>query len=462
MARHMERPIAELARDLRAGALSALALAEEAIANHERRGKKLGAYKLWKPAEARRVARAADEAFKRGFDLGPLQGIPVSVKDLYAVTGWPTYAGTPKRLPREYEIDGPIVANLRRQMAVLPGKTHTVEFAYGGVGTNIHWGTPRNPWDAKRPRIPGGSSSGAGVSLCEGSALVALGSDTGGSVRIPASLTGNVGIKTTAGRWPLGGIVPLSPILDTAGILTRSVADAAYAFTDMDPYSKCLPDIRNVAGLRIGVADRFFWDDCSPGIVEGVERALKELERAGARLVKFSLPGVKPVYECFREGGIVSVEFYANLLNKLPAWIKTLDPMVVQRFAKAREMTAAEFVRRCRLFEDNARIANARLHEIDVLVSPTTAITPPTLKDVSTVAGYGPRNLMVLRNTTIGNLLRLCAITMPVARDRARMPVGMQLMAAGGDDARLLAVALACERTLGDGVRRIGRPPMCR
>ncbi|MBM3542208.1 MAG: amidase [Alphaproteobacteria bacterium] len=462
MPRQLDRSIAELARDLRAGKLKAAALAEEAIANHERRGKKLNAYKLWKPADARRTARAADAAFKRGYDLGPLQGIPVSVKDLYAVEGWPTYAGSPKRLPREYEVEGPIIRDLRRQLAVFPGKTHTVEFAYGGVGTNLHWGTPRNPWDAKHPRVPGGSSSGAGVSLCEGSALVALGSDTGGSVRIPASLTGNVGIKTTAGRWPLEGIVPLSPTLDTAGILTKSVADAAYAFADMDPFAKRLPDLRSVAGLRIGIADRFFWDGCSPGIVEGVERALKELERAGARLVKFSLPGLKPVYDCFREGGIVSVEFYATLLNKLPAWIKTLDPMVVQRFAKAREMTAAEFVRRLRLFEDNARIANARLPEIDALASPTIAITPPTMAEVSTVEGYGPRNLMILRNTTIGNLLRMCAVTMPVARDRKGMPVGLQLMAAGGDDARLLAIALACEDVLGDGRRRIGTPPMCR
>jgi aspartyl-tRNA(Asn)/glutamyl-tRNA(Gln) amidotransferase subunit A len=125
-------------------------------------------------------------------------------------------------------------------------------------------------------------------------------------------------------------------------------------------------------------------------------------------------------------------------------------------------MTAAEFVRRLRLFEENARIANARLPEIDVLASPTIAITPPTLAEVSTVEGYGPRNLMILRNTTIGNLLRLCAVTMPVARDKAGMPVGLQLMAAGGDDARLVAVSLACERVLGDGRRRIGTPPMCR
>jgi aspartyl-tRNA(Asn)/glutamyl-tRNA(Gln) amidotransferase subunit A len=456
----IDRSIPELAIGLREGRIKAEALAEEAIARHGRYGKPLNAYKLWKPEVAKRMARAADALFKAGYDLGPLQGIPVSVKDLYAVKGWPTFAGSPKRLPREFEVEGPIIAGLRRQHAVFPGKTHTVEFAYGGIGWNPHWGTPRNPWDAKAHRVPGGSSSGAGVSLAEGSALVALGSDTGGSVRVPASLTGNVGIKTTFGRWPLDGISPLSPRLDTAGILTKSVADLAHAFGAIDPIGNT--EAANVAGLRIGIPDKLFWDDCSPGVTEGVKRALDELVKAGAKLVKFDLPGLKPVYDCFRQGGIVSVEFYSFLQNRLPRWIKTLDPMVVQRFAKARELSGVEFVRRCQLFDDHAKIANERMREIDVLVSPTVAITPPRLKDVSTVEGYGPRNLLTLRNTTIGNLMRMCAISMPVALDKARMPVGLQLMARGGGDARLVGIALACERVLGTGAKRIGKPPMCR
>jgi aspartyl-tRNA(Asn)/glutamyl-tRNA(Gln) amidotransferase subunit A len=462
MATLLDRSIPELAKGLRNGTVKATALADEAIANHDRRDKKLAAYKLWKPAEARRMARAADQAFKNNYDLGPLQGIPVSVKDLYAVEGWPIFAGSPKRLPKEFEKEGTIVANLRRQLAVFPGKTHTVEFAYGGIGSNHHWGTPRNPWDAKARRIPGGSSSGAGVSLGEGSALVALGSDTGGSVRIPASATGNFGLKTTAGRWPRDGVVPLSPILDTTGILTRTAQDAAYAFADMDPIANEVPVPDSVAGLRIGICDKFFWDDCSPGIAEGVERAVKELAKAGAKVVKFDLPGLKPVYQCFREGGIVSVEFYAFLRERLPQWIKTLDPMVVQRFAKAKEIQAVEFLRRCRLFDHYAALANAKLGDVDVLVSPTLPITPPTLKEVSTVEGYGPRNLMVLRNTTIGNLMRMCATTMPVAKDRKGMPVGLQLMARGGDDARLLGVSVACERVLGTARDRIGLPPLAR
>ena len=179
-------PIAEIAVLLGEGKLKARALAEEAIANHERLGGKLMAYSQWAPEHARQCADAADAAFAVGSRAGPLQGIPTSIKDLFAVSGFPTYAGSPKRLPRKFEIDGPVVAALRRQLATVMGKTHMVEFAFGGTGQNAHYGSPYNPWDATAHRSPGGSSSGAGVSLCEGSALLAFGSDTAASVRLPA------------------------------------------------------------------------------------------------------------------------------------------------------------------------------------------------------------------------------------------------------------------------------------
>ena len=216
-----ELTIAEIGAKLRAGTLSAGAVIEAAIARHDSYGEALGAYKLWQPDAARTVAGAADAVFAAGGDLGPLQGVPVSVKDLFAVDGLPSYSGTPNRLPPEFEREGPVVAAARRQLAPFPGKTHTVEFAYGGLGVNNHWGTPRNPWDAADHRVSGGSSSGAGVSLVEGSAHLALGSDTAGSVRIPASFTGNMGLKITHGRWPLDGITPLGPSLDTPGVLAR-------------------------------------------------------------------------------------------------------------------------------------------------------------------------------------------------------------------------------------------------
>ena len=210
MADALSLPMAEIVVLLGEGKLKARALAEEAIANHERFGAKLMAYSQWAPEHARKCADAADAAFAVGSRAGSLQGIPTSIKDLFGFAGFPTYAGSPKRLPPKFEIDGPVVANLRRQLATVMGKTHMVEFAFGPTGHNAHYGSPHNPWDATAHREPGGSSSGAGVSLCEGSALLAFGTDTAASVRLPAAMTGNAGLKFTKDRWSTEGIVPLS------------------------------------------------------------------------------------------------------------------------------------------------------------------------------------------------------------------------------------------------------------
>ena len=416
MTRDLETSLAELATGLRTGQLTSETLIEAAIARHEQYGEQFDAYKLWQPEAARAVARAADLAFAIGAELGPLQGLPTSIKDLYAVDGLPTFAGTSRRLPPKFEQAGPIVTAVRRQQAAIMGKTHTVEFAFGGLGTNPHWGTPRNPWDAKTHRVPGGSSSGAGVSLQEGSAVLALGSDTAGSVRIPASFTGNVGLKTTYGRWPLDGIVPLSPSLDTPGVLARTVADAAYAFAALDPTAdRDRPGEfgagADITGLRIGMGEHFFWDDCAPGIVEGVKAGLDELSYAGARLVEFSLPEVDEVYQVFRRGGIAAAEFYTFLNAELPNHLEDLDPMVFQRMDAAAEMTATEYLERRWLIERSARSANARMATVDVVATPTVAITPPTVEEVSTLDGYKGTNLLALRNTCIANLLRMCAVS---------------------------------------------------
>ena len=268
----------ELYTAFRSERLSAGDLTEQAIEQHRTT---LGAYKYWQPQDARNAAARADTSFSAGEDHGPLQGIPVSVKDLYNVDGLQTFAGSPVSIPDSMMTQGPVITDLNRQQAVFIGKTHTVEFAYGGLGVNSHWGTPRNPWDSTEHRVPGGSSSGAGVSLQEGTALLALGSDTAGSVRIPASMTGNVGLKTSFGRWSLEGIFPLSPTLDTAGILTRTVADAVFGFAAMDPehQGRALEFIHQAShcttsDFAIGRGESVLWEECDPGIVESVETAV--------------------------------------------------------------------------------------------------------------------------------------------------------------------------------------------
>lgn len=188
----LNRSLADLVVDLRSGKANAQDLACAVIENHGSSGHSLNAYKTWDKEKIIRQAMAADSALKAGIDRGLLQGLPVSVKDLFGVKGFPTFAGSPKPLPEQWEREGPVIKARRRQLAVVTGKTHTVEFAFGGLGVNPHWTTPRNSWDREEHRVPGGSSSGAGVSLTIGSALMALGTDTAGSVRIPASMTGNV------------------------------------------------------------------------------------------------------------------------------------------------------------------------------------------------------------------------------------------------------------------------------
>ncbi|PKN54392.1 MAG: 2-amino-5-chloromuconate deaminase [Deltaproteobacteria bacterium HGW-Deltaproteobacteria-14] len=435
--------LTELGARLRDGRLSPLDLEAEARAANTH-----GAYVHVNAERSMLLAASADAAFSAGVDLGPLQGIPVSIKDLYGVPGFPTAAGSPRRLPAAWERPGPVVARALGQLAVVMGKTHTVEFAFGGLGTNPHHPTPRNPCDPETPRAPGGSSAGAGVSLAEGSALVALGTDTAGSVRIPASWTGQVGLKTTRGRWSTDGIVPLSTTLDTAGVLTRTVADLRVAFGALDPEAGEDIEPVEVSALRLGRPDELVYDGCSPGVAEAVEAALGTLAARGARVERVALPEVNEAYALFNVGGPVATELYQFLSEDLPAWLAGLDPNVRARLAGAGELPAHEYLRRLRAMARLAASAAERLRPVDVVVTPTVANTPPPLAEIATPEGYRAANGLCLRNTGVVSYLGLCAVTLPVGRDAAGMPVGMQLVGRPGSEPRLLAVAAAIERAL--------------
>src|ERR1051326_3008270 len=346
----LSRPLTEIARDLRERRTSARALLESATARHDRFGERLHAYSHWAPEQARVVAEAADAALAAGVPVGALHGIPVSIKDLFAAAGYPCFAGSSLRLPADpWERDGPLVATLRRQLGVIVGKTHMVEFAFGGTGHNGHWGAPYNPWDATRHRSVGGSSSGAGVSLLEGSAALAFGSDTAGSVRIPASMTGNAGLKITIGRWSTEGVVPLSFTFDTPGLLARSVSDLAYGFAALDPaaldpFSFVSPaGKRDLTGVRIGVGDPFLWRDCDPGIAETVQEAVDALARAGAIACDFTLPEVEAAYGVFLDGGLSAIELRSFLDRELPEWLGQLDPVIAPAVRSAENLSARDY-----------------------------------------------------------------------------------------------------------------------
>jgi aspartyl-tRNA(Asn)/glutamyl-tRNA(Gln) amidotransferase subunit A len=439
----IERPLSAIAAGLQRGQVTATQLAEEAIDNHQQSDAALQAYKSWDGPSALEQAAAADKAFAAGADLGALQGIPFSVKDIFGVAGFPIFAGSPKRLPTEWEAEGAMVRAIRSQLAVIPGKTHSVEFAFGGLGTNPHWGAPRNPWDAVDHRAPGGSSAGAGVSLCEGSALVAFGTDTGGSVRVPASMTGNVGLKTTKGRWPTDGITPLSSTFDTPGILTRSAADAALAFTAIESALRGRPapaiEPLDIRGLKIGLTGSHFWDRCQDDIAAVLEDAIAEISAAGAATLEIAFPEAIEAAKTMGAGAVVAAEGFASLKQNLPDWIETLDPMVGARMEDGRKAKATDYVLALARMADLAASAAVRLEAVDILAVPTVPLTPPKIADVADPDAY---------NRAI-----------PAGLDQAGMPVGLQLISKSGDDIKLLAAGLAIERVLGEGKDRLGPVP---
>lgn len=443
-------PLAQIARQLADRTLRAPDLAARALA-----AQRLGAYRTTLPQHTMALAAAAEAAFAAGVEVGPLQGVPVSIKDLFGVPGWPTHGGTAVRLPERFEAAGDVVACLLRQLAVVAGKTHTVELAFGGIGTNPHAGTPTNPWDPDTHRVPGGSSAGAGVSLQEGSALLALGTDTAGSVRIPAAWTGTVGLKTTHGRWSSDGIVPLSPTLDTPGILTRTVEDAAFAFRALDPRPAPIPACVDLARIRMGHVEAVFWDDASPGVAEAVASALAELP---CQRVELQLPEADEALELFGLGGPVSAELDAFLEWQLPHLRDGLDPNVQARLVAAGETSAREYLRRRHRLQALAASARSTLSAVDVVVTPTVANTPPAVADLADPTTYRTENLRCLRNTSVVSYLGLCALTLPCGLDQAGMPVGLQLIAAPGEEERLLGIGLAVERRLGTSRQRLGVP----
>jgi aspartyl-tRNA(Asn)/glutamyl-tRNA(Gln) amidotransferase subunit A len=453
---------------LRAGSITAREILETAIARHDAIGGQLNAYKTWNPDYARRQADAADAVLAIGRDLGPLQGIPTSIKDLYGVTGFPSFAGTRRRLPQKWEHEGPLVTALRNQLAIVTGKTHTAELGFGGLGVNPHWTAPRNPWDADAHRAPGGSSSGAGVSLWEGSALLALGTDTGGSGRIPASMTGTVGLKVGYGRWPMAGILPLSSLFDTPSLLGRSVADVAYAFAALDAASGdpntllAQLNTRTPTDCRIAVADSTLWQGCSAGVAETVQAALTESVRQGVKCSEPAMPIIRDALTFMMEPTVAAVECNALLTTELPEWLPLLGPIVAALVAEGETMTARDLLDRQRRFQAFA-VAGAELfQDFDVMAMPTVPIAPPRLDELQTTEDYHRLSSATLRNTTIVSLLGLCALTLPAGLDPTGLPVGLQLVARHGEEERLLSVAFTLERILGSPRERLGVPPLCR
>jgi aspartyl-tRNA(Asn)/glutamyl-tRNA(Gln) amidotransferase subunit A len=396
--------------------------------------------------EARAAADAQDTLRRAGYRLSPLAGLPVSIKDLFDVAGERTRAGSKvlddAPVARQ---DAPVVARLRRAGAVLIGRTNMTEFAFSGVGINPHHGTPGNPFD--RRRIPGGSSSGAPVSVIDGQAVVAIGTDTGGSVRIPAALCGIVGFKPTQRRVPRDGVVPLSATLDSVGPLGNSVACCILADAVMAGEEPALPPAMPPSAMRLAVPQSFVLDDLEPAVAAAFERACRALSAAGARVQERPLAELAQYPELTARGGFAAAEAYAWHARLLARRADQYDPRVRVRIEAGRGMSAPDYIaliaRRAAFIERVEALAR----DWDALVMPTVPIAAPPFAAFGTDAEFGRLNARLLRTPSLVNFLDGCAVTLPI-HEPGQAPVGLMLVGRRGTDHRLLALALGVEAAL--------------
>jgi len=398
--------------------------------------------------EALAAARTADERLVLGEPLPPLAGLPVSVKDLYDVAGRTTLAGSLLRRGEPPAAqDAAAVARLRDAGAALVGTTNMTEFAFSGVGINPHHGTPRNPADAVVARVPGGSSSGAAVSVALGLAVAGLGSDTGGSIRIPAALCGLVGFKNTQRRTPLAGAFPLSFTLDTACAMTRCVADGLVV--DAVLAGAALPvQPRAVSGLRLALPQTLLLDALEPAVARAFEHALQRLAAAGARIVERPLAELAEIAAINAPGGFSSVEAYAVHREALRTQRERFDPRVAARLLLGEGVSAADYIVMQQRRRDWIGRVGRQLEGFDAIVCPTVPITAPPIADlVASDEAFFRANGLLLRNTFVANFLDGCAFTLP-CHAAGELPVGLMLTAPVGHDAALAAAALAVEAVL--------------
>ena len=451
--------IVELGRALRDGSTSPTALAEQYLQRIEKLNDKLGAFKRVTPERAMAQARAAEAEMSAGVDRGPLHGIPYAAKDLYDVAGYPTTAGCPLLESNIAGRDCAVIRKLNDAGAVLLGKTITVQFAYGGAGINSQQGTPHNPWH-REPHLPGGSSSGSGVAVASGMAPMALGSDTGGSVRIPAAFCGISGLKTTVGQISRAGVYPLSWSLDSVGPLTRSVEDAALIYhalagADCDDSSTreySAADVLSgldagVRGLRLAFAETVFFDEVDHEVAALVRATGQVFSALGAQVGSIAFPQARQAVELNPKGLIIAAEAYTLNRKLIDNQFSKLDPVVALRMARGAEIPAHEYLQSQRDWQTLRAGAMKQLRDVDALLCPTVMIPPTPVAEVARdMEKYTQRNLQILRNTAIGNILNLCAVTVPCGFTSAGFPVGLMIYGKSFSEAMVLRIGTAFQR----------------
>jgi aspartyl-tRNA(Asn)/glutamyl-tRNA(Gln) amidotransferase subunit A len=440
--------INQLIENLENGNTSSRALVEECLARIDDpagEGKRVFVHVDRENALAQ--ADAIDKLRQNGAALSKLAGIPMSIKDLFDIQGQTSAAGSKVLKGNQVaEADCPAVARLRSAGLVLIGRTNMTEFAYPGLGLNPHYDTPRNPYDRDVGRAPGGSSSGAAVSVTDGMAAAGLGTDTGGSCRIPAAMCGITGYKPTQARVPLDGVVPLSSSLDSIGPLAQTV-DCCAAIDEVLAAKAHNPVARPLSGLRLGVIRDYVLEDMDDHVAGDFDRACQALSAAGVSVVDVGLPVLLELNTVNAKGGFAGAESYAWHRPYIETRGDEYDPRVSVRIMTGKDVTAAEYLdvmaARTRIIET----VNAASLGVDALICPTIPIIAPTLAELADDAAYGHRNMLVLRNPAVTNFLDRCAIALPMHRP-GDAPTSLMLVGEHMGDSALFDVARSVETVL--------------
>ena len=442
--------IVELSRLLASQKITSRQLVEQSLAAiKDPQGEGLRALLLVHDKEALATADRVDEQRRGGSKLPALAGIPISIKDLFdeadvvTLGGSKVLVGTPPATR-----DSTVVERLRKAGAVIVGRTNLVEFAYSGLGINPHYGTPKNAFDRATGRIPGGSSSGGAISVTDGMVAGAIGTDTSGSIRIPAALNGLVGFKPTAHRVPLDGVLPLSFTLDSAGPIARTVADCALLDQVLAAETVGVPAPAPLRGLRFAVPKTVFQDDLSPAVADAFTAALGRLSVAGATIIELSMTEFAQAAAVSPSGALTSTEAFSWHRQWMKDGADKYDPRVIVRIRRGEKITAAEYIELLQLRKRFIRTINAAASAYDAMLMPTTPDTAPTIAEASKDdESYFRLNGRMLRNPGIVNLFDGCALSVP-CHEAGSAPVGMMIAGTQNTDRKILAIGLAVEEVV--------------
>lgn len=414
----------------------------------------LGAYEYVDYDGAMNVARAMDSLLASGIDLGPLMGLPVSVKDIFVLNGKAPNAGSNFPLHDRFSgEDAAFIKALKGAGCVILGTTRMVEFALGITGHSIPRGTPWNPWDENSHRLPGGSSSGAGVALSAGLCALSIGTDTGGSVRVPAAMCGLFGLKTTAGRWPNKGAFPLDPQTDTVGLITRSARDARVAFRELDSRLSVgqVKSAQPKDVIKVGIPNYYMLDGLSSDVEEAFNRSLSTLQSHGVEVSSVDIPNLDGRERYF------PVAMPAHLLSWLGVdefmkYKEEMDPTVRSRIETGVDIKAHDYLKVCSERKESVKLADDIYSDVNLVVSPTTQTSALLVSDLKDPGKSLAAAMGMTRNTQQANYFDWCAVTLPVGLDSCRLPVGIQLNARGMTEHHLLDMAVHIESLIGQSL----------